>query len=146
MHFSTRFTIAVHIILCIDYFKDEKNTSDFIASSVGVNSVVIRRIAGQLKNAGIIEDKDSRKGFKLARNLKEITLYDVICAVEEDLNLFSFHEKPEPKCPVGAHIHDVLDVVLFDLDETLKKRLKEYRLSDLMTTLNYSIHKDKKFS
>ena len=36
MQISSRFTMAVHTLLCIDYFgKTEKVTSDFIAASVG---------------------------------------------------------------------------------------------------------------
>ena len=43
MQISSRFTIAVHILTCIDYFADEYTiTSDFLAGSVGVNPVIIR--------------------------------------------------------------------------------------------------------
>ena len=143
MHFSTRFTVAVHTLLCIEYFKDEKNTSEFIASSVGVNPVVIRRVLGQLKKAGFISTDSPKSGAKLAKALSSINLYEVFCAVEDERSLFTFHDNPEPKCPVGAHIHDALDLVLFDLDETLKNRLSSYKLSDLMTSLNFSIKKEK---
>ena len=38
MQISSRFTMAVHTLLCIDYFgKTQKVTSDFIAASVGTN-------------------------------------------------------------------------------------------------------------
>ena len=142
MHFSTRFTVAVHTLLCIEYFKDEKNTSEFKASSVGVNPVVIRRVLGQLKKAGFISTDSPKSGAKLAKALSSINLYEVFCAVEDERSLFTFHDNPEPKCPVGAHIHDALDLVLFDLDETLKNRLSSYKLSDLMTSLNFSIKKE----
>ena len=55
MQISSRFTIAVHVLICIGTFRnDYKITSDFLASSVNVNPVVIRRIIQQLKKAGII--------------------------------------------------------------------------------------------
>ena len=45
MQISSRFTIAVHVLICIGTFRnDYKITSDFLASSVNVNHVVIRRI------------------------------------------------------------------------------------------------------
>ena len=45
MQISSRFTIAVHIFSCIDTFeKDTKITSDFLAESVNVNPVIIRKI------------------------------------------------------------------------------------------------------
>ena len=50
MQISSRFTIAVHMIICIEAFKDtHKVTSEFIASSVNVNPVVIRRLLQQMK-------------------------------------------------------------------------------------------------
>ena len=50
---SSRFTIVIHILACIDMFKDDyKVTSDFLAGSVNVNPVVIRRLLQQLKAAG----------------------------------------------------------------------------------------------
>lgn len=58
MQISSRFTIAVHILICIETFKnDYKITSDFLASSVNANAVVIRRLLQQLKKAGIINVK-----------------------------------------------------------------------------------------
>ena len=128
MHFSTRFTVALHTLLVIEYFKDQKSTSEFIASSVGVNPVIIRRVLGQLKKAGLVSLKSPKNGAMLEKDPSSITLYDVFCAVEEERTFFSFHKNPEPKCPVGAHIHDALDLVLFDLDETIKNKLLSYTL------------------
>ena len=49
MQISSRFTIAVHIFACIDTFeKDTKITSDFLAESVNVNPVIIRKILSQM--------------------------------------------------------------------------------------------------
>ena len=53
MQISSRFTIAVHIFACIDTFKEEfKLTSEFLAASINVNPVIIRKILSQLKAAG----------------------------------------------------------------------------------------------
>ena len=42
MQISSRLTVAVHVLLCIEVFKDQRKvTSDFLASSVNVNPVVI---------------------------------------------------------------------------------------------------------
>ena len=50
MQISSRFTIAVHIFACIDTFKEEfKLTSEFLAASINVNPVIIRKILSQLK-------------------------------------------------------------------------------------------------
>lgn len=54
MQISSRFTIAVHMMTCMETFKEDyKITSDFLASSIHVNPVIIRRLLSQLKEAGL---------------------------------------------------------------------------------------------
>ena len=54
MQISSRFTLAVHILTCIKTFGDSnKITSEFLAASTNVNPVIVRKILGQLKKAGI---------------------------------------------------------------------------------------------
>lgn len=58
MQISTKFTIAVHILAATKFFeKDHKITSQFLASSIGSNPVIIRNIMTQLQEAGIIDVK-----------------------------------------------------------------------------------------
>ena len=55
MQISSRFTLAIHIFACIDTFQHAyKVTSDFLAGSTNVNPVIIRKILGQLKAAGLL--------------------------------------------------------------------------------------------
>ena len=50
MQISSRFTIALHIFACIHTFEEKhKITSDFLATSINVNPVIIRRVLQQLK-------------------------------------------------------------------------------------------------
>lgn len=47
MQFSFRLPVATHILLCIERFKDEyKTTSTFLAGSVNVNPVIVRKTLG----------------------------------------------------------------------------------------------------
>ena len=56
MQISSRFTIAIHMMTCMETFKEEyKITSDFLASSINVNPVIIRRILSQLRDAPLIQ-------------------------------------------------------------------------------------------
>ena len=67
MQISSRFTLAIHIFACVDTFKDDyKVTSDFIAGSTNVNPVIIRKILGQLKAAGLIEVARGTGGTTIA--------------------------------------------------------------------------------
>lgn len=135
MQISSRFTIAVHVLVCIETFKnDYKVTSDFLASSVNVNPVVIRRLLQQLKKAGIINVRRGSGGADIEKPLAEITLLDVYNAVEcvEDGALFHFHENPSQLCPVGKNIHAILDVRLEEIQKAMEKEMKAVSIQDIM--------------
>ena len=138
MQISSRFTIAVHIITCIDYFHEERSmTSDFIASSVGVNPVMIRQIILQLKAAGIVEVLRGKGGIVLARPLEDITLYDIYEAVESVKGkLFRFHENPNPDCPVGKKIHSALDETLDDIQAVLEEKMRSITARDISSKIS----------
>ena len=133
--------MAVHT-LHIFYYFGEKNkvTSDFIAQSVCVNPVVIRRTLLSLKAAGMVEVKAGSGGASIVKELKDITLYDVYRAVDSvEGDLFHFHENPNPACPVGRNIHAVLDSHLSDAQAAMENELKKVTLADLTRQLNQKI-------
>ncbi|MDE7204368.1 MAG: Rrf2 family transcriptional regulator [Lachnospiraceae bacterium] len=138
MQISSRFTIAIHMLVCMDVFKDEyKVTSEFMASSINVNPVIIRKILSQLKDAGLIEVKRGMGGATIARPLDEITFFDVYQSVDciEENALFHFHENPDPECPVGKNIHRVLDDKLLRIQEAMERELKAITLADIKSDL-----------
>ena len=142
MQISSRFTIAIHMLTCMETFKDEyKVTSVFLAASINVNPVIIRIILSQLKEAGIIEVKRGTGGAAPAKPLEEITFLDVYRAVEciEDNTLFHFHENPNPDCPVGRNIHKILDGRLLKVQQAMERELQGMTMADVMEDLNKNI-------
>ena len=138
MQISSRFTIAIHMLTCMEAFKkDYKITSDFLASSINVNPVIIRRILSQLREADIIEVKRGTGGAMIARPLTDITFLDIYYAVEciEENTLFHFHENPSPDCPVGKNIHNILDNKLVRVQEAMERELKAITMADVMDDL-----------
>lgn len=145
MQISSRFTIAIHIFTCIETFKGEyKITSDFLASSVNVNPVVIRRIMQQLKNAGLIEVQRGTGGIEPTRPLDKITFYDIYTAVEcvDNGGLFHFHENPNPMCPVGRNIHTALDFRLDEVQSAMENEMKKITVADVVKTTKELIEKE----
>ena len=108
-------------------------TSDFLAGSTNVNPVIIRKILGQLKGAGLISVARGTGGTTVARPLEEITFLDIYRAVEcvENGELFHFHENPSENCPVGKNIHFILDDKLRRVQEAMEKELASITLEDL---------------
>ncbi|EKX97851.1 Rrf2 family transcriptional regulator [Selenomonas sp. oral taxon 138] len=137
MQISSRFTIAIHILICVElYGNDAPATSESLAGSIGAHPVVIRRILGQLRRAGLITVARGREGgAHIARPLADITLADVFRAVESiaDDTLFSFHENPNPACPVGRSIHTILDGHLAAIQRAMEREMEKTTLADVMS-------------
>ena len=136
MQISSRFTIAIHILICVElYGEDAPATSETLAGSIGAHPVVIRRILGQLRRAGLITVARGREGgAHIARPLAEITLADIFHAVEciGCDTLFSFHENPNPACPVGRSIHTILDGHLAAIQQAMEERMEQTTLADVI--------------
>ena len=134
MQISSRFTIALHVFACLDEFQGQfKLTSDLLAGSVNVNPVVIRKILGQLKSAGLVNVARGAGGASLAKPLSEITFLDVYNAVEcvEDGQLFHFHERPNEACPIGRNIHAILDAKLQRVQNAMERELASITLEEV---------------
>ena len=135
MQITSKFTVAVHILTCIDIFDGQMRvTSDFLSGSTGVNAVIVRNVLGQLRNAGIVETRQGSGGAHLAKALDEITLYDIYKAVDcvDDEGLFHFHENPNADCPVGRNIHKAMDGRLEAAQSALENELKSTTLAQVV--------------
>lgn len=139
MQISSRFTIAIHMLVCMDVFKEEyKITSEFLSSSIHVNPVIIRKLLSQLKDAGLIEVKRGPGGATIAKPLEEVSFLDVYRAVDcvEENSLFHFHENPDLNCPVGRNIHNILDDKLVRVQKAMEAELQSITLADMRADLD----------
>ena len=104
---SLRFAVAIHVLVLLAAV-EEPATSAFIAGSVRTNPVVIRRILGRLKRAGLVAGRSGpRGGFRLARPPRRISLAEVYVAVEQGGAGPRTH-RPNPRCPVAKHVTGVI--------------------------------------
>src|SRR5687768_3745505 len=106
---SSRVAVAVHILAYLAWRRGEPSTSERIAGSVNTNPVVVRRIMGALREAGLVQAQPGAGGgATLLRGPGEITLRDVYRAVEDGGELFSVHADPCQHCGIGSNIRQVL--------------------------------------
>ena len=95
MQIPSRFSIAIHICLCVEFFNEDsefnkdsdkrhckKMTGEALAESVGINSVIVRNILALLKNAGLISIFRGSNGARLMKSATQISLLDIFYAVE----------------------------------------------------------------
>lgn len=110
-------------------------TSEWMAGSIGVNAVIVRNIAGQLRRAGLVTARQGVAGTSLAKPLEQISLLDVYRAVEVDGELFAIHPRPNPDCPVGANIQSSLEDVFHEAQEAMEARLAATSVREIATTI-----------
>ncbi|MFV2049578.1 Rrf2 family transcriptional regulator [Metabacillus litoralis] len=134
MSISSRFAVGIHILALIELNKEGITSSEFLASSVNTNSAVIRKLMGMLKNAGLIEVKPGIAGAKLSKELYDITLFDVYKAVNvvQEKELFSIHENPNPKCPVGRNIQNTIEPLFTSAQLAMENMLRSVTLEDVV--------------
>jgi Rrf2 family protein len=134
---SSRFATATHILTLLASAGDEPLTSDFIAGSVNTNPVVIRRLLGVLVKAGLVRSTPGGAGgSRLARDPRKITLRDVYAAVES-AGLFGAHsQQPNPKCPVGRNIVELLARRVTAAEAAAAASLRKTTVADLVGEVN----------
>lgn len=133
---NSRLTIAAHALAWIglnERMGGEVATSEQIANSVNTNPVVIRRLLGDLRQAGLVESRrGAGAGWRLTRSPESINLAEVYQAVEEG-PLFALHPAtPNQKCPVGHGIRSVLTPVYDDAEQALRAQLARTTVADVL--------------
>lgn len=128
--------MAAHVLVLLSLYPEELMTSENISQSVGVNPVVIRRLMGMLRRAGLVAAKaGANGGSALAVPPESISLSAVYIAVEEG-SIIKPHGKGTSKiCPVGRNIHEVLRTVSESVDRSVDETLARVSIADLAARL-----------
>jgi Rrf2 family protein len=128
---NTRFAVAVHVLTLLA-MERRALTSDYIAGSVQTNAVVVRRILGSLREAGIVRAVPGPGGgFEMIGAARDLTLRSVYEAVEEQ-SLIGIHTDTNPMCPVGRNIEDVLSEVATHAEQAMLATLSETTLARIV--------------
>ena len=113
MHANGRFAVAVHLLALTFVAEQERLgtlvTSEYMAASVNTNPVVVRRVLGSLREAGLVTSQAGPGGgWQLTRAADEISLRDIYCAVVDAPILALPSRDPNRECPVGGGYARVL--------------------------------------
>ena len=143
MHISNKCSIAVHCLIFIyEYGEDKKVTSELLSLSTGCNPVTIRNIVSAMKKDGIIDVKFGTGGAKLAVPIQDISLYRICAAVDPKAidKMIGVHSIPSPFCPIGRNIGSVLDrtydTIKEDFISSMKSITMERIVNDYHAALN----------
>ena len=103
---NTRFSIALHILTLLARAEAEWLSSEFIAGSININPVLVRKELANLRNHQLVESREGKNGGScLSRPAREICLSDVYLAVHQQELLAKSKNKPNPHCQVGKQIN-----------------------------------------
>jgi Rrf2 family protein len=135
---NSKFAVATHILTTLAYMSKNPGEnglirSEYIASSVNTNPVVVRRIVAELVKAGLVVSHQGKGGgLELGRSPEEISLLDLYEAMGAP-PLFAYNPNaPNPNCPVSINMAQVLKPVFSNVQNGVKARLEDMKLSDLV--------------
>ena len=127
---SSRFPVATHILVALHWNEGTLLSSEQLAETVNTNPVVIRRVLGLLREAGIVKTlAGAHGGSQLAKQPDEITLLAVYRAVEET-SLFRFH-CPDATCLLGGVIEPTLKPLYAQAEEAMEQVLSAVTVKDI---------------
>ncbi len=136
MAHNSRFAVGVHIMALLAWLDGEPAKSDYIATSVGTNAVVVRRILGALARAGLVTSRPgSAGGYRLADDPGAIALRRIYLAVDE-ARIFDLHPLSlSTTCPVAIDIQPALTSVIERAESAVATMLGETTLAEMMGTI-----------
>ena len=131
--YNTRFATALHIMTLAACGKGELLSSEFMAGSININSVLVRKQISELRKHGLLVSKEGKGGgTTLAKLASNILLSDIYQAVNQGA-LLGRANSPNPDCPVGKQINNHIDNLYSQADEALMNQLKKTSLQDFVS-------------
>ena len=133
MNNDTRLAVAAHILALLSFAGKEYRSSALLARSVNTNAVVVRRLTGQLKKAGIVDIRRGMGGTTLNRRPEDITLLDVYKAVVPNPKAtpFYLHQNPCCDCFIGRNLHDALEAPFAKVNEAMREGMAKTTIAEI---------------
>lgn len=124
-----RFSISVHILTLLATSREEFLSSEWIAGSININPVLVRKEISNLREHGLVSSKEGKNGgTQLAKPASAILLSDVYEAVKQSPLLGVAKNTPNPDCLVGRQINQHLDDLYDEVDRALLAKLGQTTL------------------
>lgn len=131
MKHDTRLSGVLHMLLHMAEASGPI-TSETLAGAMQTNAVVVRRVMGGLRDAGIVRsEKGHGGGWSLARAPAAVTLYDVYAALGAPAPFALGHRNATPTCLVERAVNAALDATLREAEALLLARMGAVTLAEI---------------
>lgn len=128
-----KFAITTHILTLLAKFPNEFIASEFIAGSLNIHPVLVRKEIANLKKHNIVESKEGKNGgVKLNLPPNDITLDTIFKITFDKASLGFSKNEPNPKCPIGKKINQNLEALYNNLNNTVSQELQKVTLAEFV--------------
>jgi DNA-binding IscR family transcriptional regulator len=128
---SGKFAITIHILTLLSKFPEEYLSSEFIAGSMNLHPVLVRKEIANLKKNNIVESKEGKNGgTKLLKSASNISLDAIFKMTFDTVTLGFSKNEPNPDCPVGKQINKNLENLYENINEKISLQLSGISLED----------------
>lgn len=126
-----RYALAATTNMAKQHNGNEYITLISISEKLGISKIYLEQVFSLLKHAGIVNSiKGSQGGYQLSKSPKQISVYDILSAIETSL----FEGTEETVQGTAPDIEAALKVKIFaPLDHTIEEFLKNISLYDLVS-------------
>jgi len=134
---SSRLSLALHALVHLHKQSDQVMTSATLAQCLMTNPVVVRRVLGQLRQAGFVAStKGHEGGWRLLRPAAEISLHAVYAAMGDNLLIRTESDSGDIGCGIVRTVNAVMGEVIADAEALLAARLATVSLADIAAQAN----------
>jgi Rrf2 family protein len=135
---NSKFSLALHALGHMAVQPRRPLTSDLIAAHNGTNPVVVRRVLGLLREAGLVaSEKGHAGGWLLSRPAADIKISDVYTALGEPfLAPKAGGEENPPECAIERTLHQTVDAALAEAEALLVGRLANHSVEELAAAIS----------
>ncbi|MCS6760408.1 MAG: Rrf2 family transcriptional regulator, partial [Candidatus Devosia euplotis] len=135
----SRLSLALHALVHLHQQPDAAMTSATLAQCLMTNAVVVRRVLGELRDAGIVgATKGHDGGWRLLQPADQISLHTIYLAMGENLLIRTTSDPGDRQCGIVRAVDAVMGDFLADAEALLAARLARVSLADIarQATLN----------
>lgn len=126
---NTRFATIIHILTLLAKFPDQWLSSEWIAESININPVIVRKELSVLHKLGwVVSKKGKEGGTMLYVSSCEISMADIFNAVKNSNVLGKKNGCTDTKCQVGKEINKALENLFEETDEIVVSALQKKSL------------------
>lgn len=130
---NTRFSTLIHILTLLGKRPEEWLSSEWIATSIQTNPVIVRKELGFLQEKGwVVSKKGKDGGYMLNVSSCAISLADIYEALQSTHVLGKKNDCSTTDCPIGQKINHVLDSLFQETDHIVYQSLAQKSLKSFV--------------